>query len=302
MFGTIIHFAEPSTFPSIWDGLWWSVVTTFTVGYGDYVPESPVGRFFAFLLILLGTGLGSYYMISFSAQTFRNQDADFKGILSFNKKGHIVIVGWNERVKNVIKHLHKSLPNCKIVLIDESLELLPPELEKIHFVRGSGASDYILQKANLKFAHTVLITADQNKNEHDADMQTILTILATKGVNPSINCIAEILTKNQVTNAYRAGANEVIETHLLTSFIMSGSILNKGYSDVFIKLANQLESSTIQIIVIEDSMVGVTFSDILMNELKKDHIVIGVLRGMKSIIHPPNNFKIEENDLLIVLN
>ncbi|PEJ57330.1 hypothetical protein CN692_13000 [Bacillus sp. AFS002410] len=301
IFGTIIHYAEPFTFPTVWDGMWWSIVTTFTVGYGDYVPLSPVGRFFAVILILLGTGVGSYYMISFTAQTFRNQDADFRGVLTFTKKNHIVIVGWNERVKNVINQLHASSISTHIVLIDESLELLPPELGKVHFVKGSASNDSVLEKANFKFANTILITADQNKNEQEADMQTILTIIAAKGVNQSIHCIAEILTKNQVINAYRAGANEIIEAHLLTSFVMSGSIMHKGYSDVVLKLTNQLESFTVKILNVDQKMIGKFYYDIVIEELDNDKMIIGIIRDKQTIIKPDKSIQIAKEDFLILL-
>ncbi|WP_176545251.1 TrkA family potassium uptake protein [Bacillus sp. AFS041924] len=301
IFGTIIHFAEPFTFPTVWDGMWWSIVTTFTVGYGDYVPLSPVGRFFAVVLILLGTGFGSYYLISFTAQTFRNQDADYRGELTFTKKNHIVIVGWNERVKNVIKQIRESSISTHIVLIDESLELLPFEFDKVHFVKGSASNDSILEKANLKFANTILITADQNKNEKEADMQTILTIIAAKGVNQSINCIAEILTKNQVINANRAGANEVIEAHLLTSFVMSGSLMHKGYSDVVLKLTNQLENFTVKIREVEQNMIGKFYFDIVIEELNNDKMIIGIIRDRQTIIRPDKSVKIAKDDFLILL-
>lgn len=301
IFGTIIHFAEPFTFPTVWDGMWWSIVTTFTVGYGDYVPLSPVGRFFAVILILLGTGFGSYYMISFAAQTFRNQDADYRGILTFTKKNHIIIVGWNERVKNVIKQLRASSNQVYIVLIDETLKLLPPDLEKVHFIKGSASSDSVLEKANIKFANTILITADQNKNEQDADMQTILTIIATKGLNQSINCIAEILTKNQVINAKRAGANEVIEANLLTSFVMSGSVMHRGYSDVVLKLTNQLENFTVKILEVEQKMVGKFYFNLVVEELNNDKMIIGIIRDNQTIIRPDKNIKITIDDFLILL-
>lgn len=302
VFGAIIHFAEPFTFPTVWDGMWWSIVTTFTVGYGDYVPLSPIGRFFAIALILLGTGLGSYYMISFSAQAFRNQDADYKGTLKYTKKNHIIIVGWNERVKNVIQQLRASSYSAQIVLIDESLEFLPPELNRVHFVKGSASSDAILEKANLKFAQTILITADQNKNEHEADMQTIITIIAAKGVNHSINCIAEILTKNQVVNARRAGANEIIEAHLLTSFVMSGSIMHKGYSDVILKLTNQLETFTVKILEVDQKMVGQFYFDIVVEALNNDKMIIGMIRDKQTIIRPDKSIKLTKDDFLISLN
>jgi len=36
------------------EGLWWGVVTGSTVGYGDFYPESTLGRFIGFLTIITG--------------------------------------------------------------------------------------------------------------------------------------------------------------------------------------------------------------------------------------------------------
>jgi voltage-gated potassium channel len=42
------------------DALWWSVVTVTTVGYGDVVPQSDVGRLVAAMLMVFGVGVFSY--------------------------------------------------------------------------------------------------------------------------------------------------------------------------------------------------------------------------------------------------
>ena len=49
--------AQPQQFASVFDGLWWAVVTLTTVGYGDFVPVTPGGRVFTFVVLLLGLGV-----------------------------------------------------------------------------------------------------------------------------------------------------------------------------------------------------------------------------------------------------
>ena len=44
-------------FASLFDSLWWSVITLTTVGYGDIVPITPEGKVFSILLIGMGIGL-----------------------------------------------------------------------------------------------------------------------------------------------------------------------------------------------------------------------------------------------------
>src|SRR5699024_7189414 len=39
------------------DGLWWSIVTTTTVGYGDLSPHTGMGRLIAMVLMLIGIGI-----------------------------------------------------------------------------------------------------------------------------------------------------------------------------------------------------------------------------------------------------
>lgn len=51
-----IVFLEPSIV-TYTDAIWWAVVTTTTVGYGDISPETPIGRLLAIILMLLGIGI-----------------------------------------------------------------------------------------------------------------------------------------------------------------------------------------------------------------------------------------------------
>lgn len=48
---------QPEKFGSIFDGLWWAVATLTTVGYGDVYPVTTGGRFFTFVLLLIGLGI-----------------------------------------------------------------------------------------------------------------------------------------------------------------------------------------------------------------------------------------------------
>jgi voltage-gated potassium channel len=54
--GVLIHFTDEKTYPNIGDGMWWAIQTVTTVGYGDLVPTSTVGRLVAALVMLAGIG------------------------------------------------------------------------------------------------------------------------------------------------------------------------------------------------------------------------------------------------------
>ena len=54
--GVLMHFTDEKTYPTIGDGLWWAIQTVTTVGYGDLVPTSTVGRAVAALVMVVGIG------------------------------------------------------------------------------------------------------------------------------------------------------------------------------------------------------------------------------------------------------
>lgn len=51
------HEAQPDKFTDIPTSMWWAIVTLTTVGYGDVFPVTPLGKFFAGIIAVLGIGM-----------------------------------------------------------------------------------------------------------------------------------------------------------------------------------------------------------------------------------------------------
>ena len=85
--GTIIYMLEDPKdgFTSIPRSIYWAIVTLTTVGYGDIAPQTPLGQFFASIIMILGysiiavpTGLISVELskISLNTQSCRSCSLD----------------------------------------------------------------------------------------------------------------------------------------------------------------------------------------------------------------------------------
>jgi len=66
--GAIGIFISEEKVNNIGDALWWAIVTTTTVGYGDISPSSTAGRIIAIVLMLIG--IGTIGMLTGSIATY----------------------------------------------------------------------------------------------------------------------------------------------------------------------------------------------------------------------------------------
>ena len=59
--GTIMHVieaeAQPKQFGTIPDAMWWALATLTTIGYGDAIPVTPLGKMFGSVVMICGLGL-----------------------------------------------------------------------------------------------------------------------------------------------------------------------------------------------------------------------------------------------------
>ncbi len=192
----IVHIVERETFLTLFDGVWWTMTTMTTVGYGDFFPKSVEGRMWGMVVFIVGVSLlgivlakvtnvfTSYYMLKEGGQ------------LKFNGKGHIIVVGHSQKAMYAIEQILSSQTKQEIVLIDEA-EKSPISHSHVHYIRENPAAknglDEALNKANVQHATSAIIFADEEVSSPLlADGKTLLITSFLEAKAPHITTIVEI--------------------------------------------------------------------------------------------------------------
>lgn len=102
--GVIITWLEPDI--SFASGIWWSVVTLTTVGYGDIYPASLGGRILAVIIMFFGIGLLSTLSASLAALIISHRIKENKGMCVADFQGHLIL--WFFRINRTLKESKKN--------------------------------------------------------------------------------------------------------------------------------------------------------------------------------------------------
>ncbi|MEN8169118.1 MAG: ion channel [Pseudomonadota bacterium] len=145
--GLVMAAIEP-TVHSPWDGIWWAWVTVTTVGYGDIVPQTPAGKLFGALLILLGVALFALMTASFSS-FFIGRD------VSKVEQGIERDVSKLEREDVDIRSMMERLARV-LARLDERMALLERKEQEVSQVEHSIAREFDQERRKEIALHTLI--------------------------------------------------------------------------------------------------------------------------------------------------
>ena len=289
----IIFLSEQKTNSAIntlFDAIWYTLVTITTVGYGDITPRSILGRTSAMILLLAGVALFGALSGKFASFLFDRQQKKDRGLLKMNKiKNHFLICGWKpnfERILEGILLANPEIPPEKIILLNNSSQ---NEMEKIkadsrfkniNYIHGDFTDEDTLLKSQIKTAERTLVLADNSENfsSLETDSRTVLAVITIKNLNPKIYCVAEIIDSKFEKHLSLAHCDEIILSADYGQNLLIQASSGKGMSHILRELISEESDSGILICDIPQKFVGNNYGDFRLS-LKTSDILIGLLEN-----------------------
>jgi voltage-gated potassium channel len=284
--GIILQWLEPGEISKDDNPYWWAIVTMTTVGYGDFSPATPAGRFFAVIIMFIGISLVSLLTASISSIFVAQKIREGKGLEQLNLNNHLILCGWNPnggRILDSIQHLSNGKKK-ELVLINEMNEEDVTQLKNryqqlnINFVSGDFTQEEILNKANIFEANTVIVIPNKTGSEVATyDEKTIFATLTIKSMDPNIRVVAYLLDRENLTHIKRANADEVVVGDDFSAHILASHVVDPGIPQIANQLIESNSNSRFKRINIPSEFIGKSYSELFDYFRKLDgSLLIGV--------------------------
>lgn len=285
-----------------WSGLYLTIITVFTVGYGDLVPIHPSGKIFTVFLVITSV---SFVMYTFSKITETMVEGELRGIFKRRKmnqlvahqKDHYIVCGFGRIGKEICNIFQENgLPF--VVIEKDSEEILAiEELGYLEF-EGEASDDDVLLNAGIQKAKGLISVVS-------TDADNLYITLTARVLNPDLYIMARSSGGTGVgKKLLRAGASKVISPYSIGARRMAHLILRPTVTD-FIDLTlktSELNLSMEELRVGQGSLLeGKT---LLQSEIRKDHnvIIVSIKReGGKMLFNPKPDAMIKAGDILIAI-
>ncbi len=278
---------------SLFDAMWFSIVSITTTGYGDVIPTSMLGKIMIIFLIFSGILLTALFTGSLTTLYIDRVSQERSGRMKLkSQKNHLIICGWREQMVSFLLYIlnEGQFDAEKIVIIADVPQEQVDEvfykkaLYGITYIRGYSYDTSVLRRANAKFAKKAMVLSDRSIGGvgSDVDSRIVMTVIALKTVNKNMYVCAQLLEKEFEAYLQRVGCDEIIYSKDLHTEMLSKAASSNGMSNVMQELFGFSHSgSSLQIEKIKNSFVSKNFKDFKQHfsQLYPDSLILGVMEN-----------------------
>ena len=298
-----------SNIHSVADAVWYMVVTITSVGYGDIVPVSTVGKgigyFFIFSsLIVLGILISS--MSTNISTMIEENRLGYKGT---NFDNHIVCIGWNDFSHMVVNEVNQA--SRKVAIVTSKKD----NVELIHNLYSK--KDIFVLFADYDNLDSIAKTNPDKASEvfigFEDDTDTLLYVINFKKKYPKPNIVVAIKNHKLRETFVTAGVKYIVARNEIASKLVASYIFEPDVADLNIDLLGAAvhddDFDNQQYIVTKDNpFLNKNYDDAFVKlKLKYNIVLLGISKhdknggNLKLLVNARSETVIELNDYLIIM-
>jgi len=295
LLGTIVfHVLEGW---SILDSLYVTAQTVTTVGFGDLTPQTPAGRAFASIFMMVSVGV-VLYALTTTVQAIVHSElfATYGRSRQMSKlRDHFIICGAGRVGSHLIRGLRGVDATFVVIETDPAKVEALTDLNIPVLPRDATLED-TLHEAGVEHARGLATCLPD-----DAD--NVYVVLTARDLNPGIHIVARAAEEQAESKLIRAGANRVVAPTIIGGHRMAMALTKPAVGDFLDSVtANHLELGFEQLEVdAVSTLVGRKLSEtVIRSEL--NIVVVSIRRNDGEIVfNPSGETRIEGGDMLIAI-
>lgn len=211
--GTIAFLLTEPTVDTIWEAFYFTIVTMFTVGYGDVYPTTTTSQVVAVFIIVGGvtaaiSTLQTFFNILVSRDIRQELGLPARRI---KMKNHIILCGYGNVGQQILQKLVERKENFAIIENDPSRVAHLVE-NNVPVISGDAAANDTLLRANIMEAKAMILTMHDPTN--------IMVVIAAKRANPDIFIVSEVEDNRNQEVLKKLGADVIVHCFEMGARVM----------------------------------------------------------------------------------
>ncbi len=286
---------------SLFDALYWALITISSVGYGDISPVTAEGRVLSMVIIIAGIAMISF-VTSVIVSSFSEKLSELKEnrlIEEMNKSREFMIIcGYGQMTRMFLKNYAKEYRR-QYIIIEKDKERVEMAIKEGYRAIHEDASRHdIIVKFNSDYAKITLLALTSS------DVSNVYITLNAKAISTKIKVISRASSLSIAKKCRLAGADHVVMPNMIANRMLFSAITQPVmYRAFYAILTGQHLAHLDEIKLLHyQKLIGKKIGDI---DFKGGYklLFIGIQAGVngKFIFNPPQTLYLQQEDILLLM-